>query len=83
LTFGLQQGIGRWFNIIATASLNQRSFNNLGFGFMIKPGPTQIFIVADNLYPAINPLYTTNANFRFGMNWVFGRVKQPEGMPYR
>lgn len=83
LTFGLQQGIGRWFNIIATASLNQRSFNNLGFGFMIKPGPTQIFIVADNLYPAINPLYTTNVNFRFGMNWVFGRVKQPEGMPYR
>lgn len=82
-TLGLQQGIGRFFNIIGTLSLNQRSFNNLGLGLMVKPGPVQIFFIADNLYPAINPLYTTNVNFRFGMNWVFGRVKQPEGMPYR
>lgn len=83
LTLGVQQGIGRFFNLIATASLNQRSFNNIGLGFMIKPGPVQIFLVADNIYPAINPLYTTNVNVRFGLNWVFGRVKQPEGMPYK
>lgn len=83
LTLGLQQGIGRFFNIIGTASINQRSFKNLGLGIMIKPGPLQIFAIVDNAYPLINPLSTTNLNARVGINLVFGRVKQPEGMPFR
>lgn len=83
LTLGLQQGIGRFFNIIGTASINQRSFKNLGLGVMIKPGPLQIFAIVDNAYPLINPLSTTNLNARVGINLVFGRVKQPEGMPFR
>lgn len=83
VTLGLQQGIGRFFNLLGTISYNQKTIRNLGVGFMIKPGPLQIFIVADNIYPAINPLYTTNVNFRFGMNYVFGRVKQAAGLPYR
>jgi len=83
LTIGLQQGVGRFFNLIATASINHRSYNNLGLGFMIKPGPVQIFVIADNINLAINPLYTTNVNVRVGLNWVFGRVKQPEGMPFK
>ncbi len=82
-TIGLQQGVGRFFNLIATLSANQRTFKNLGVGLMIKPGPFQIFVIADNVYPAINPLYTTNINVRFGINLVFGRVKQAEGLPFR
>lgn len=50
---------------------------------MIKPGPLQIFAIVDNAYPLINPLSTTNLNARVGINLVFGRVKQPEGMPFR
>ncbi|MHC1703991.1 MAG: DUF5723 family protein [Tenuifilaceae bacterium] len=82
-TIGLQQGIGRFFNVIATVSANQRTINNLGVGLVIKPGPLQIFIIADNVYPAISPLYFTNANFRVGLNLVFGRVKPADGLPYR
>jgi len=83
LTLGVQQGIGRFFNIIGTVSYNQRTFRNLGLGLMLKPGPLQIFVIADNLYPAHDPFFFTNANFRFGLNLVFGRVKPAEGLPYR
>lgn len=82
-TFGVSQGVGRFFNLLATISYNQRTFRNLGLGLVIKPGPFQFYLIADNLYPAINPLYTTNVNFRFGMNFVFGRVKPAAGLPYR
>lgn len=83
VTLGLSQGIGRFFNVVATASVYQRSIPNLGVGLLIKPGPFQIFVVADNLYPAIDPLAFTNANVRVGLNLVFGRINQPEGLPYK
>ena len=82
-TFGLTQGLGRFLNLLATISYNQKSFRNLGVGFAIKPGPFQFYVIADNIYPAINPLYFTNANVRVGMNFVFGRVKPAVGLPYR
>lgn len=82
-TLGLSQGIGRFFSLLATISYNQRTNKNLGVGFIIKPGPCQIYVIADNVYPAINPLYTTNVNVRVGMNFVFGRVKPALGLPYR
>ena len=82
-TLGLSQGLGRFFNLLATISYNQKTINNLGVGLIIKPGPYQFYIIADNVYPAINPLYTTNANIRVGMNLVFGRVNPPVGLPYR
>lgn len=83
-SLGFQQGLGRVFNILLTGSINQRSFTNLGFGLVIKPGPVQIYMVADNYFsPLVDPLTVTNLNFRFGMNMVFGRVKKPQGLPYR
>ena len=82
-TFGISQGVGRFFNLMANLSYNQRTFRNLGFGLVIKPGPFQIYVIADNIYPAISPLYITNANIRVGLNFVFGRVKPAIGLPYR
>ena len=83
VTFGLQQGIGRFFNIIGTVSANQRTIKNVGLGLVIKPGPLQIFIITDNAYPAVTPMYFTNTNIRVGINLVFGRVKPADGLPYR
>ncbi|RPH29960.1 MAG: hypothetical protein EHM93_16540 [Bacteroidales bacterium] len=82
-TLGISQGLGRFLNLIANISYNQKTFNNLGVGLVIKPGPFQFYVIADNVYPAINPLYTTNGNIRVGMNIVFGRVKPAVGLPYR
>lgn len=83
VTLGFSQGIGRFFQLVGTASIYQRSVPNLGVGVVIKPGPFQFFVVADNLYPAIDPLAFTNANVRVGINLVFGRVNPPQGLPYR
>lgn len=82
-TISLTQGAGRFLNLLASVSANQRTLTNLGLGLVVKPGPFQIYVVADNLYPLINPLKFTNANIRIGMNLVFGRVVPPAGLPYR
>jgi len=82
-TVGIQQGLGRFLNILATMSYNQKTIQNLGFGLVIKPGPMQIYIVTDNIFPIFNPNYTTNMNIRVGTNIVFGRVKPAAGLPYR
>ncbi len=83
VTLGLSQGLGRFLNLLTTISYNQKTINNLGVGFVIKPGPFQIYVITDNIYPAINPESFTNVNIRVGMNFVFGRVKQAVGLPYR
>lgn len=83
LTLGVSQGVGRFFNIVGTASFNHRTFSNLGLGLMVKPGPFQLFVIADNTTPLRNPLKTTNMNIRVGLNIVVGRVNQPDGLPFR
>jgi hypothetical protein len=82
-TFGVSQGLGRFFNLMANISYNQKSFRNLGVGLVIKPGPVQIYIIADNVYPLINPLFATNLNVRVGLNFVFGKVNPAVGLPYQ
>lgn len=83
-SIGFTQGLGRVFNVALNASFNQRTITNLGFGLMVKPGPLQIYMLADNYYaPVVDPLTFTNLNFRFGINLVFGRVKLQQGLPYR
>jgi hypothetical protein len=81
-TIGITQGLGRVINIALTASSNQRTMTNLGLGLMLKPGPFQIYMMADNLYaPIVDPLTFTNLNFRMGMNVVFGKVKAKQALP--
>ncbi len=59
------------FTIAANASINQKSFSNLGLGFVFNPGPVQFFIMTDNfLTPIVAPASVTNVNFRFGLNFV-------------
>ncbi len=82
-TLGLQQGLGRFLNLLTTISYNQKTIQNLGVGFVIKPGPFQFYVVTDNIFPIFSPDYTTNMNVRFGMNIVLGRVKPAVGLPYR
>lgn len=84
VSIGATQGFGRYFQAALSASANQRSFTNFGFGLMVKPGPLQIFVMADNYFaPLFDPLRFTNLNFRFGINLVFGRVRTEQGLPYR
>ena len=81
---GITQGLGRTLNVALSISANQRTVSNIGFGLIIKPGPFQIYMLADNIYsPLVDPLTFTNFNLRLGMNLVFGRVNTIQGLPYR
>jgi len=83
LTVGINQGLGRIFSVSLSASMNQRTVSNIGFGILVKPGPFQLYLVADNVYsPLVDPLTFTNMNVRMGLNIVFGWVKKPQGLPY-
>ncbi len=84
LSVGITQGVGRALNLALSVSANQRTISNIGFGMIIKPGPFQIYLLADNLYtPIVDPFTFTNLNLRVGMNLVFGRVTPVQGLPYR
>jgi hypothetical protein len=71
------QRAGRVLNVVLTYNVRKNSYNNMGIGLMIKPGPFQFYIVGDNIV-VLNPFNTNNFNLRTGMNLVFGKTRKPE-----
>ena len=74
---------------LVSASLSytmmNRTFNNLGFGLSLKPGPLNIYIITDNIpltfaveqsSGAPIPFNSRTLNFRFGINFIFGCNKE-------
>lgn len=70
-------------------TMANRSYNNLGLGISVRMGPVQIYTIADQLplswvrleskeddFSVALPNRLDFINFRFGMNLVFGKVKQ-------
>ena len=42
----------------------------------LRLGPVQIFATSDNIIPLMNPMKGQNVNMRFGMNLLFGKIKE-------
>lgn len=81
LSIGGMYQFSKLFAIAANASVNQRSFSNLGMGFVFNPGPVQFFLMTDNLLtPIVAPASVTNVNFRFGLNVVL-KYNRSEAVP--
>ncbi|WP_372752540.1 DUF5723 family protein [Labilibaculum sp.] len=65
----------RFFRNLSTSlsySVVNNSYNNIGFGLAAKLGPTQFYVVSDNVMAAIQPNSAHLANVRFGINLLFG-----------
>ncbi|MFA9371485.1 MAG: DUF5723 family protein [Labilibaculum antarcticum] len=65
----------RFFKNLSTTlsySVVNNSYNNIGFGLATKLGPTQFYVVSDNVMAAIKPNTAHLANIRFGINFLFG-----------
>jgi len=65
----------RFFKNLSTTlsySLVNNSYNNVGFGLAAKLGPTQFYVISDNVMAAIKPNTAHLANIRFGINFLFG-----------
>jgi hypothetical protein len=71
------QRAGRILNFVISYNVRKNSYNNMGFGLMLKPGPFQIYVVGDNML-VLNPFNTNNFTVRTGMNLVFGKTRKPE-----
>jgi hypothetical protein len=89
---GIHHNVAKWFSIMAYWSARYNQYNNLGLGFMVKPGPVQLYAICDNLTPFFSAneggetdFYKTDfkhSNIRFGMNIAIGRVKGPEAQTF-
>ncbi len=76
-SLALIQRAGRVLNVIVSYNIRKNSYNNMGIGLMVKPGPFQIYVVGDNML-VLNPFNTNNFSVRAGMNLVFGKARKPE-----
>lgn len=86
MTVGAQQKFRRLLSVSITNTIQYRRLLNLGIGLMVKPGPFQLYIAADNISDLFTyqtdpensfmiPHKMNNFNVRLGMNLVFGKVK--------
>lgn len=71
----------KWIGLAASYSMINRSFNNLGVGININPGPVQIYVVSDNVMSAFQPQHARHAQVRAGINLIFGSEKVREINP--
>jgi hypothetical protein len=62
--------------MMASYSVLNRSYNNVGFGAAFNLGPIQLYVVTDNLLGISQIDYAKNLNVRFGMNVVTGYRKK-------
>lgn len=86
VTLGVAQGLGRFFLATANISYAYGTLQNFGAGLVVKPGPLQLFVAIDNYYPLLSNSAALTLHYtsvRAGINFVFGRVSEPDGLPLR
>ncbi|MEL7220945.1 MAG: DUF5723 family protein, partial [Bacteroidota bacterium] len=87
-TFGVFTGLslntrfqlGRVLAVGGGYTIQSGTYNNLGLNTALKLGPLQIYAVADNIAPLVNPERVDGTNFRLGLNLTFGRKKMEEAI---
>lgn len=75
---------GRWsrtFQFIASYSIVNGTYNNLGAGFDLKLGAVQLYVISDNILDAIMYENLQTTNLRFGINFTFYGRKNKNIVP--
>lgn len=80
-TASINRKMTKWITLAASYTAISRTYNNLGFGVNLNPGPVQIYLVSDNVLGAFKPQDARFAQFRFGINLIFGAEKTKEFNP--
>jgi len=79
LTLSYNKRFFNMFSAVASYSIMNRSYLNLGFGMSIQLSAFQFYILNDNFHGLLSPTTSKNTNVHFGMNFLFGyKVKPPE-----
>ncbi len=72
LTLSANSNLTPWLSAHLSYSIMNNTYNNVGFGLMIRGAMLQYYIVSDNIMAAFKPENARNVNFRMGCNLVFG-----------
>ncbi|MCB0803681.1 MAG: hypothetical protein KDB74_11320 [Flavobacteriales bacterium] len=80
-TLNYSRKMTKWITLATSYTAINGSYNNVGFGFSIDPGPVQLYVVSDNVLGAFQPQNTRHLQLRFGINLIFGRDKSKEIRP--
>lgn len=83
LSVAINARLKNWLYASLNYSTYGRSYNNVGFGFNIKGGPIQFYVMSDNILAFLNPEKAKHVHASFGMNIVIGprRDKDEDGIP--
>ncbi|MCF8379115.1 MAG: DUF5723 family protein [Bacteroidales bacterium] len=76
-TINYTHRFGNWMALYGNYSIISRNFANIGFGLSLKMGPVQFYVLNDMAYAIIKPAEARNYNLHFGMNFIFGKLKNP------
>lgn len=75
--FSVNTRLGKTVSTSLSYSFNSYSTNNVGVGIALNPGKLQLYAVSDNILPLFDATHAKNSNIRFGMNFTFGRIRNP------
>lgn len=73
---GYNQNVGRWFMASAITSYVPQRGIDLGLGLMFRLSSFQLYVAADNLTNSLNVPEANSANFKVGLNFLFGREQK-------
>ena len=66
-----QARVSRMFQFIASYSVINGTYNNIGAGFDLKLGPLQIYLLSDNVLGALMYENLQSSSLRVGVNFTF------------
>ena len=71
----VKKEFGTIFTLGGQYAMIEGGAHNIGVSTSLRMGPVQLFATTDNLMPIFDPMKGQNMNVRFGMNLVFGKIK--------
>lgn len=73
---GYLQNLGQWLAASVTCSVASQRGADIGAGLMLRGGGFQTYVSVDHLLNTINAPNASGLNFKFGINFVFGKYNK-------
>lgn len=75
-TLNYTHRFGKVLSLFGNYSMLNRSYANVGLGFILKVSVVQLYLLSDMAFGFMQPANAKSYNFHFGMNFLFGKPKQ-------
>ncbi|MEZ5196058.1 MAG: DUF5723 family protein [Bacteroidales bacterium] len=75
-TINYTHRFGKVLSLYGNYSMLNRSYANVGLGFILKVWVVQLYLLNDMAFGLVQPANAKSYNFHFGMNFLFGTPKE-------